>query len=180
MRLWSFQTTEMVEKLRDGKTLFCNPMFSTFFEDREFLRSYSWIVEQMENRVPKPEDAVWPIWAWHTQHGLQKKPDRRRYMFRDYSDKDSIVEFEIPESEVLLSDFDDWHNVLNNFPILSEREFEEWTPRDSEGYPIVSEEFKTESWKKIFHTTGDFVQACVWSIPPESVIKVHSLKKKLT
>lgn len=94
-------------------------------------------------------------------------------MFNNYSKDDVILELEIPDSEVLLSDYDDWHFVLNNWELITEEEFE--ADEDKE----YSQEEIEATWPRVFSIeTKRYVQACIWEIRPEHVVKVHRLRKK--
>ena len=69
------------------------------------------------------------------------------------------IEFEVDQDFVLLSDFDDWHMVLNNSYIAgSEQEFDEFYSFSS----CDMQERIEKSWVKIFD-----IEKCVpnWSTP---------------
>ena len=127
----------------------------------------------MNGKISKPKNVSYPLWAWYKTYGENKKPDRRKSLFREYDHLDTILELEIPENKVFLTDFDDWHYVINDFPYQTDEEYEEnpdWEP---------SQEEKEKSWEVIFDLKNkDFIQACVWEIKPEEVIKYHSLRKR--
>lgn len=135
----------------------------------------------MVRKTPRPENILLPVWAWYKNYGLQQKPDRRRSMFRNYESYDAIMELEVPDELVILSDFDDWHCILNNFPIFTKEEESEnydWpNGYDEWGLPIYDDEFKLASWERVFRTDGDFVQACFWAIEPEYLVKIHKLRR---
>jgi len=178
MRLWTLQPNEVAEKLLAGETFICDPKLSSFADDEAFNNAYEWLVERMELKTPKPENVTWPVWAWHTNYGAQMKPDRRRQMYSSYDQLDAILEIEIPDDEVILSDFDDWHCVLNNFAIMSDEEYENWEEKDKWDCPVYTDEYKLNSWEKVFRSDGEFVQACFWMIKPEHLVKVHKLRKR--
>lgn len=185
MRLWSLQPLEIAEKVAAGERFIADPKLAICYNlDESFTKSYHWLVGFMEETIPRPSDVTIPIWAWHTNYGLQKKPDRRFGMFKNYEKDDVIIELEVPDELVLLTDFEDWHHVLNNFPMFTKEEDElsesgNWLAGyDDWEIPIYDEAFKLESWKRVAHSSGQFVQACFWAIEPEYFVKIHRLRRK--
>jgi hypothetical protein len=178
MRLWTLQPVEVAAQVLRGERFVSDPLLAENYQDDLFQAPYHWLMECMEETIHRPADAAIPIWAWHTNYGLQQKPDRRRGLYRGYA-KTSFVtlELEVPDELVLLSDFDDWHCVLNNFPVFTAEEEDEATAwphgRDEWGIPLYDEQFKLESWRRIFRSDGSYVQACFWAIEPSYLVKVH-------
>ena len=112
MILWTFQPLEIWEQLQKAGIYRCDPAFA----DPDFIRAYGWIARKMRERIgPPPEGAGYPVWAWHTQRWKHKKPDLRRERWHcgPGNEMYACIEIEIPDSQVLLSDFDEWHCVLN-------------------------------------------------------------------
>jgi hypothetical protein len=70
----------------------------------------------MATRIGAPRDGVkYPVWAWYVQEIKHKKLDLRRECRENGSSGEKMVciELVVPESQVVLSDFYDWHMVLN-------------------------------------------------------------------
>jgi len=68
----------------------------------------------MEKRVgPAPDGVEYPIWAWYKQQGKPDgKPDMRTHCYPP--GKPCVrMKLDVPDWEVLISDFNDWHNALN-------------------------------------------------------------------
>ena len=171
MRVWSIQPVEIAERVEAGERFLCDPAQAVCYNlDDSFQQAYHWLVGEMEQRIPRPEDVQLPIWAWHRSYGNQSKPDRRRPLFSEYGKEDAILELEIPDELVLLTDFDHWHSVLSNCPILTDEEYEvdpdrEYTRQETEA-----------TWRQLFAVDGsEFVQACFWSIEPEQLIRAHRI-----
>ena len=95
------------------------------------------------------------------------------------------LELEIPDEEVLLSDFNAWHYVLNRCWLDDSRNEEEYD-RLQEWFDNLPgqdrERLRVESWQKIFDvepykdewiTKGRYVQAVFWEIRKEYVKKVQ-------
>jgi len=126
----------------------------------------------MDERIARFSDAELPIWGWYRSYGKQAKPDRRRALYRSYRKSSwALLELEIPDSEVLLSDFIDWHCVLNDYPNLPDEAWE--TMSDAEIDALTDKE-KLDSWLDILKGVDerDHVQACFWEIRPEYLKKV--------
>ena len=76
--------------------------------------AYRWLASQMAKRIgPPPEGVENPIWAWYKQHGrADGKPDMRS----EYREKGKMyvrMKLDVPDWEVLVTDFDSWHYPLN-------------------------------------------------------------------
>lgn len=178
MRLFTFQPPSVVQTLKDGKTFICDPSLATFLQEDDqyndgFRQAYDWLVAKMNEKIQKPENVQYPVWAWYLINGKNVKPDRRTSLFKNYNEYDTIMELDIPEDSVLLTDFDDWHYVISNYPYQSDEEYEanpDWEP---------TEEEKIASWDVVFDVAQkDHVQACVWKIEPENIVKFHQLRKR--
>ena len=174
MRLWSFQPKEIADELCSGARFICDPELSAHYGPyEEFRRAYDWLMVEMEERIPRPAGVELPVWAWARNHGEIRKPDRRRMLFSHYAKSDVILELDVPDELVVLSDFDDWHAILNGVPIMSE---EEWISSWDREF---SEEEIRESWKKVLSVEHkEFVQACLWTIEPEWLVQVHTLRSR--
>lgn len=185
MKLWTLQPVEIAEQVAAGERFIADPKLAICYNlDEVFTDAYHWLIPFMEESIPKPADVAIPIWAWHTNYGLQQRPDRRRSMFNGYPAEDVILELEVPDELVFLTDYDDWHCVLNNFPIFSKEEDEKVEAGNWPGgyddweTPLYDEAFKLESWRRVAHSRGDFTQACFWTIEPEYFVRIHRLRRK--
>lgn len=175
MKLWSFQPNAVIEKLLAGEEHICEPALSWYYNDEDmgFKNAYDWLCVEMAKSIPKPAAVKLPIWAWATHHGGQAKPDRRTLLFNRYPKDESILELEVPDDEVLLSDWDDWHSILNNWEIRTPKEWEEDEDRE------YTEAEKLATWPRVFDVgTKDYVQACFWKLKPAYVVKAHRVRKK--
>lgn len=189
MRIWTIQPYEVYQQILKTGHFYCDPNLSIDLKDDvEFRRSYQWMIEQMKCQIGGPErEGSYPIWAWYRSHDYKnQRPDFRQA--RDYSDE-VCIELEISEKKVLLSDFEAWHFVLNDWYYSPATSEEEWNQRD-EWFERLSEKeqrrVKLKSWNRIFDITprkgewtknGDIVQACFWSLNRNQVRKVWRLRK---
>ena len=134
---------------------------------------------------PPPSGVKYPVWAWYMQNGRHCKPDlrRERWGYGPGDEQYSCIELEIPDNEVVLSDFDDWNIILNNGLIsYSEPEYEEL----EEYYKSLPEEQKQtymhKNWERVFDITpsrsewanrGFWVQATFWELRSEYIKDVR-------
>lgn len=158
------------------------------------LRSYDWMVSQMESKIGKrPKECCMPIWAFY-EYDAQKK----KYI-DDVTVDEVGIELLIREENVILTDYDSWHDILSSYPIfLDDDEFYSfkekaercgyWGANDKD-YDNKSMEFeeckeyKYKSWQRVFNVTGegnfnnskleDPIQACLWKIRSEDILNVY-------
>ena len=187
MRLWTVQPKDLYEKLLKEKVVRCRLELSEWVDDPNFRKAYDWMVLQMEQRIGKaPEGVQYPVWAWHTLAGQNKKPDLRGTEFRYYTGEQACIELEIPDHEVVLSDEGDWHIVLNDSYCVSDmenfdNEYEWFDSLSDEEKEIV----KRKSWEQIFDvmhedgTTAMYIQATFWELHLEDVKNVRFFKGRL-
>ena len=174
MRLWTVQPYCIYELIQKDGVYRCDITKSSFAED-EILVAYNWLVDQMKKRIGNPPKGVeYPVWAWYLREGKNKRPDMRRSGLR-VTKKSVLLEIEIPDSEVLLTDFLDWHCALNDgacYYGTSEEEFE----KEDAFYESLSEEeqrlYKIKSWEQIIctpETLLDRVQATFWELKASQI-----------
>lgn len=178
MILWTMQPKEVVEILESTGEFTCDPDLA----DRDFRRSYKWLVHQMDLKgIEHPYGLKFPIWAWHTLDWKHEKPDLDEEMYGTPGEEMVCIEFEIDDKDVLLSDFDAWHYVLNNSFFDSSHNEEEWELQhkwfDSLA-PKLRDRVMKESWQSIFDVTpyktdwiskGQYVQAVFWKLRKDMV-----------
>lgn len=91
------------------------------------------------------------------------------------------IEFEMDEKNILLSDFDEWHCVLNDDFISDNEAQNDWFYNS---YHVDSEKIKRNTWQKIFDLSRDFpdwtttiknksTQATMWEIQWSQVKRVE-------
>ena len=118
MRLWTIQGIEIYEQLqREGVAYCTKPSWS---DDEKFMKAYHWMADQMRQRIGEPpiKDIKYPMWAWYQYNSAKSKKPPRSYL--DIQEGISAyMEIEIPDNEVLLSSFTNWHNVLNQWPLTN-------------------------------------------------------------
>ncbi|MBR2566943.1 MAG: DUF3841 domain-containing protein [Paenibacillus sp.] len=103
----------------------------------EFIKPYHWMMSQMEKKLVH-YSGEYPVWLWPI------KPDMRRSGHLERGSHGVLLEVDLNPEEVLISDFDAWHCVLNqSFLALTEEEDQLY----DEGLISLTKE---ESWERIF------------------------------
>ena len=107
---------------------------------------------------------------------------------RHFTKPHVCIELEVPDEEIVLSDFDAWHFVLNDFCYSQCHSLEEYEQLEKQYESLSDAEKKKarmESWNKIFDVTpyenewnrnGEYIQATFWEIKPEYVVDVRGIK----
>ncbi len=184
IRLWTIQTPLAWSLLQQHHSLSGDGRRA----DPDFRTAYRWLMEQMTLRT-KGYTGRFPIWFW------MEKPDFRKYQFRNYCKPgESVVLLEclIPAERVLLSDYESWHSVLNNWHLsLSEEEADEFYSRLNT--PITREQALSEkrvSWERIFDFdllgahpnwfSEPTIQATVETLHEQEVVKARVITPKRT
>lgn len=185
--MWTLQPATLYEKLQCEKSIHCLPEQSEWITEYGFGPAYDWMTEQMCKRIgPPPQGVQYPIWAWHTLEWRHAKLDLRLGEFRGYKTPQVCLEIEVPDKEVLLSNEDMWHIVLNDgyYGEACSDEDYEVEERWFDGLPVqVKIEVKRQSWEKIFDVFppretpwdchGKYVQATVWTLRLDQVKAVR-------
>lgn len=151
MKLWSIQTDLAWKRLRDLGTL----QSDRALVDSYFVGAYQWLVEQMRQRIgPPPPGVEYPMWAWVQYDGVGKpRPDLRHAEHLLPGEPGVLLEYECPAQEVLRSDYDTWHYVLNNWYLPSDGADEQafrgrWRSLITKNPDAAAA--KQASWQRIF------------------------------
>lgn len=208
MRIWTIQTEEVYQNLQKEKVLYVEEAKSHYITDSEhekaigcpwtFKDSYDWLVKEMKERVGNPprHGVNYPWWGWYKYKGKNKKPDLRNIGLGNTGEYEYCIEIEIPDKEILLSDHDLWHCVLNDceishFEYESEELYEEAYNKYQEYLmtlsPETREKIKLNSWKEIFDseykeerdkdwTNRNFIQCNFWELRLDQVVRVQKFK----
>ena len=114
LTLWTIQSSSFYHQIEETGFIHSDIELSNLYDD--FSYQYNWMADQMQQRIGNPnnENTLLPIWAWYQWEGKRKRRDLRSSGFGKKGTQMVQIEFEISPSDVLLSDFDAWHVVLNN------------------------------------------------------------------
>lgn len=155
MRLYTVQSLEAYHELVNTGRYVCDEAKSRFIiEWAGFKEAYKWIAEQMTKRIgPPPDGVLYPVWAW---------PTAVSFASRGLRPDQVMIEFEVSRDRVLLSDFEGWHAVIDNY--FFAESFDEYD-YFKELEPDEKEIAKVDSWEKIFDRRPiDECQATVWEL----------------
>lgn len=192
LRLWSIQSFEAWENLKKQGFL----IGSKEFAETCFLEGYNWMRKKMKERLGPPcNPNQYPLWAWlQYSDKNHKKPDLRRSGHLPRNTPGVRIEFFKDESEVLLSDFDLWHQPLyykryigdNEVDSINfDKQIEEGRLKDIEYFelPVETKKMIEDSWEKLFdlefndnyYTTSideKMIQATFWQLNLEDIVSV--------
>ena len=182
MLLWHYMPIEVYNQtLALNKLYICNISKSEIMNDSDldaviFKDAYDWLVSKMNEKIKNPDNIAYPVWAWHTFDGKHEKPDLINNYFKNRQMPMVLVEIDIPESQVLLSDEEKWcYSCLNNMPYFeTDEEFDKY---ENELTDTEKNKVRKESWNKIFDMkNSEYIQACFWQLRPEYVKKIYKTK----
>ena len=182
MTLWTIQEEKVYLDLLDTGFYHCDFSKSKMHDCKP---QYDWLGEQMKKRVGDPPEGVeYPVWAWHTWWENRRKPDLRNERWGNGWKGVRFVrlEIEIPDSQVLLSDFDAWSIILLH-GLLSETEEEDRILNEEYDALPPEEQVKMQAinWERAFDLTpmnngwsrrGSCIQATFWELKKEQIRKV--------
>lgn len=182
MRLWTIQTAAAYKELNEKGIL----RVPDELTDKDFRRAYDWLVGEMCKRIgPPPKGVNYPLWAWHTSNGEHVKPDFKDVNYGEDGETMFLIEVEIPDEQVVLTDYNAWHYVLNRWWNDDSTCEEDWEERHAwfDSLPIAEQKRVTvASWQGIFNVTrfnlgkwrsnGYWVQATFWELRKENIISV--------
>lgn len=162
MRIWTILDEFQYSNLLEKGYYIADPNLAMFPD------AYNWLSKIMRKIIPN-KDIKYPVWGWYKYNN--GKPDLRHKGHKEKGTKSVLIELELDDSKVLLSDFEYWHFVLNDWELSEDNE-------------VISKE---DSWNRIFDLDwcfkGDegeyrnesrYIQATFWSF---NLSDVRSIKK---
>ncbi len=201
MRLWTIQSISSYERMLQTGMLTANDQ--QHFSDHNFLNAYAWMSKKMieSNIYPLSNGIEYPVWAWYQWEGKKKRLDMRKGGYAKRGDKIVQLTVDADMKNVLLSDFDLFHYVLNYMylPLDEEDDMKFEKEYTSAGYSwgdlsdtqIESEVMLSlrdkiiKSWDRIFDLSKEddewlygkqdnkTIQATLWQIKLEQVKKAE-------
>ena len=183
MTLWTIQPEQVYRDILKIGKYTCNPSLMSM---PEFTDAYDWLAAQMVLKIGPPPDGVkYPVWAWYAQDFKHKKPDLRRERWANGSngDKMACIEIEVPDGQVVLSDFDNWHAVLNQWLISDTEDEDKKLEAIYEQLPPEEKRrMMMENWLRVFDVTpfenswtkrGAWVQATFWTLTKDMILDIR-------
>jgi hypothetical protein len=154
-------------------------------DNLDFRRSYLWMAEKMNEKIANPRHVEFPIWAWYRWARKEKRPNLNYNLFgyTGNTKEHCLLTLEIPDEDVVLSDYEAWHYVLNNTYFDNSKSESEWKQLVQDFWKLPPEErnqVKDESWNHIFDIDiytnpsgwshqGYYVQATFWILKKEYI-----------
>lgn len=124
--IYSVQNEKVWELLQNQEVVYPLPISA----HDDFYNAYGWMYEQMRKRdLPLNLNNGGIFWG-----AIDKKETQ-------YFTEGVLLTMEIPRSEMIFTDFQAWHFVLNNYPFKTTEEKDE---------DLFTEDEKVRSWEKIF------------------------------
>lgn len=186
MILWTIQPEDVYQEIQDTGVYHCDISRGAM---PELLPEYDWLVEQMKKRIGMPPEGVtYPVWAWYQWEGKRKKPDLRRERWECGLRGDIYyrLTIEIPDEQVLLSDFDMWSIILlHGLLSTTEAENTQLEKRYNALAPEEQKSMRDKNWEGVFDisplhnewmTRGESIQATFWELRREQIKEARSFK----
>ena len=192
MIVWTIQSRHAWRELQATRHLRATPISI----EPLFTSAYQWMIQQMTQRIgPPPSSETFPLWAWYQwKSSGQRQPDVRATGHLPKGTYAVRLTCELDDSRVLLSDFDGWHYVLNNWYLpQSEQDamlFDQVVDSDTkfiatpmQSYPCYVRSQVIRSWERIFDLDWidsyvtqpkeqKAIQATFWELHDEDVLAV--------
>jgi hypothetical protein len=183
MILWTCQEEAVYNELLKTGVYRCDLNLSSM---KDCCEKYDWLVRQMKQRIgPPPEQVTYPVWAIYQQSDKHRKPDlrRERWEFGCDGERFACIEIEIPDRDVLLSDFDAWCMLLSDFLISDteqegcclEAQYEALSPSEKRRMKEKNRErvFDLSPLNNGWARRGYEIQATFWELRLEQVRDVR-------
>ena len=183
MILWTIQERQVYKQILKTGIYRCDLDKSVM---KDLKKQYDWLVRQMIRRVgKKPAGVTYPVWAWYQKNGQRKRPDLRRERWRCGWKGEHYVclEIDIPDEEVLLSDFNAWSLILSDVLISYSEEEDEALYMEYNSLSFDEKRcMKDKNWERVFDLSpfendwmrrGDTIQATFWELRREQIRAVR-------
>lgn len=183
MKIWTIQSLAAWEHLTTNGVL----QAKAHHQSDQWLDAYSWMRDELAKYHAPTSMSQVPLWGWYQWRSSEnRRPDLRslRHHWGPAGDH-AMIECEVPEDQVLISDYDAWHVPLNDWYVSENEQDEENFKAElaahgwSTGEPIPDrlKERQRQSWKNVFvsnpnhpaHNTSS-LQTCFWEISLEQVV----------
>ncbi len=200
MRVYTIQPVAFYDELMRNGIVYCD---RESWIAKEYRVQYEWMAQQMRQRIGEPPlpQIQYPIWVWY-QYISKKRP------VPTMSSKDILpgetqavmMELEVPENEVLLSNFSLWHLPMNYAGICLKREKRQYE-NELQKYEDLLREYRPlneypnevqqilKTWERVFDLDlrdpyeetrmrkNQIIQGTIWSLRKEWVKVAHFFNK---
>lgn len=187
LRVFSIQPKEVVDKLLDNGEVFVD---EHKIANPEFIKAYDWLVKQMDKKLEHPNGVKYP---WFCFYLLNKENNITYEDALELSNPDIdeyLLELEVEESDLFLTDYNKWHYVLNDCYFDNSFSEKEWTDNVEwfDSLPLgVQESVKLSSWNEVMNIkqyesdwciSGVDVQGTFWRLSKDMVTKMTFIPKE--
>lgn len=193
MKLVTFQTMEAFKELVSKGYLECN---SKYINIEKAGPTYLWVLEQMNELVPNPTKAKYPLWCWVKFKNGICPPKHKGEKIKGFDVK---ITFHKEEKDILITDYRRYSFLLNNLLIPETKKEQEEFEKELEEKKITKEELKAfvrpdkypthrtdkeylavcEKIRKTFSRCitkeSDCLQGCIWRINLNEVESIEIL-----
>lgn len=194
MRIWTIQTAAAWADLNKHQYL----QARRHHQSDLFPEVYGWMEAQVIRRVgPPPHPDAVPLWGWYQWDGAARsRPDLRvvRHGWGPPGDY-VLLECELPDSAVVLSDFHAWNCILNSGYFESSADDEAAYLLLGERHDAAPSEESAEalrtmlhrSWERVidmdllvepdwFAMENKAIQGCFWQITRDQVMSCKTFR----
>lgn len=173
IRLYTIQHIEVLEKVLKKGTY--SPI-TKYIYDESFVNAYNWLY-QASRKKNKNWKSKRPIWCW------TKRPDLRSYRYirdsrlNNRKQKMVLLELKIPKKNIVLTDFEKWHFILNELYLpnkfYNEKEFYSFYKKYEKNGKLSKKGFHlmTKSWLNCFKLEPkSVIQATIPKINKKDIV----------
>ena len=171
IRLVTIQPYDVYQKILAEGRYVCDYSLTNNYDCGydHFKEPYKWLCRKMVDRIGAPPEGVeFPVWAWYRYGDNEDfsdwNSDGRKYV---------KITIKIDSSRVVLTDFNDWHCVLNNCPLIPESVPEEEFDAEWERYDAAGPKAIEATWERIFRDDGSYVQATFWELRLADIVEAE-------
>ena len=189
MTVWTTQPRAALTALEETGVFRCEPQKSFNLSKPDSLKKpYRWLTARMQTRIgPPPTGVVYPVWAWHTWEFERRCPDPESAAFLRRTEEKALFTLEIPENELVLTDFDAWQSVMMGSYVSDAATPAAYAALEARLDALSPEETEAEierSWENVFLTDrvesdvlirGRYIQATFWELKRAYVRDVRLL-----
>ena len=142
MTIWTIQEESFLDELkRNGVVRRCLSNVGD-----EFRAEYRWMVGEMRSRGISIDPSTTPLWGWRSYDSANScRPDLSDEILLEKGTKGVCLKLDVPANLVLLSQFEMWVWILNDWYIP----FDEVGQIEAEKR-VATEAEKLRSWRRIF------------------------------
>lgn len=183
MKIWTFQKKEVLDKINKNGYYVVDARHTMSRKYKGSFRiGYEYMIKHLKYKCSKEHRNKYPIWGFPYNQTAAEFGIRELGYIK--------LELEIDESRILLSDFCDYHCVLNNFYCaINEDDLDNFWSKYYDDNHKVREEYNKEdvqleierSWIRIFDVKNkrlEDLQACFWEIKKEDIVTIEEIKEE--